>query len=208
MDHTDPFSRPVPVSVPKLLVGLGSALAVAAAIASFTFTSTLARAAGIPEHLTWLWPVVVGLTVALIACTFITLVGIRDEKVTSLVRFYELLLIAAVLASICGNVLAISRDPMQLGILEIATVVSVPPLCLMICVGNYLLLTAVVPVRIVAAIREDDWRLRVLGIPGAPSSQKDPNPAHDDGSSWWDQHRSEARTPAAPPTPTAPRPRR
>ncbi|MEV6063068.1 DUF2637 domain-containing protein [Nocardia asteroides] len=203
MDHTDPFPRPVPFTVPKLLVGLGATLAVAAAIASFTFTSTLARTAGVPENLTWLWPVVVGLTVALVACTFITLVGIRDDKTTSLVRVYELLLVAAVLISIFGNVLAISRDPIEMGILEIATVVSVPPLCLMICVGNYLLLAAVVPVRIVAAIREDDWRLRVLGIPGASAQAKDANPAHHDG--WWDQYRSEARTP--PSTPTAPRAR-
>lgn len=201
MDHTDPFPRPVPFTVPKLLVGLGSLLVVAAAIASFTFTSTLARAAGVPEHLTWLWPVVVGLTVALVACTFITLVGIRDEKATSMVRVYELLLIAAVLASIFGNVLAVSRDPIEMGTLEIATVVSVPPICLMICVGNYLLLTAVVPVRIVAAIPEDDWRLRVLGIPTAPSP-KDSNPAHPDGAAWWDQHRSEARTPTTPKTRT------
>ncbi len=205
MDHTDPFPRPIPVTVPKLLVGLGSALVVAAAIASFTFTSTLARVAGVAEHLTWLWPVVVGLTVALVACTFITLVGIRDEKATSLVRVYELLLVAAVLSSICGNLLAISRDPIEMGTLGTAIVVSIPPICLMICVGNYLLLTAVVPVRIVAAIREDDWRLRVLGIPSTSMPPKDPNPSHDDGPSWWDQHRSEARTPSA--TPTAPRTR-
>ncbi|PKV98558.1 uncharacterized protein DUF2637 [Nocardia fluminea] len=198
MDHTDPFPRPIPVTVPKLLVGLGSALVVAAAIASFTFTSTLARVAGVPEHLTWLWPVVVGLTVALVACTFITLVGIRDEKATSLVRVYELLLVAAVLTSICGNLLAISRDPIEMGTLGTAIIVSVPPLCLMICVGNYLLLTAVVPVRIVAAIREDDWRLRVLGIPSESSPSKEPAPARHD-SDWWDQHRSEARTPPATP---------
>ncbi|MEU4811321.1 hypothetical protein AB0H20_19160 [Nocardia fluminea] len=179
-------------------MGLGSALVVAAAIASFTFTSTLARVAGVPEHLTWLWPVVVGLTVALVACTFITLVGIRDEKATSLVRVYELLLVAAVLTSICGNLLAISRDPIEMGTLGTAIIVSVPPLCLMICVGNYLLLTAVVPVRIVAAIREDDWRLRVLGIPSESSPSKDPAPARHD-SDWWDQHRSEARTPPATP---------
>lgn len=203
MDHTDPFPRPVPVTVPKLLVGLGSALVVAAAIASFTFTSTLARVAGVPGHLTWLWPVVLGLTVALVACTFITLVGIRDEKATSMVRVYELLLIGAVLISICGNVLAISRDPIAMGTLETAIVVSVPPLCLMICVGNYLLLTAVVPVRIVAAIPQDDWRLRVLGIPSSSLPPKDPNPAHHDSPSWWDQHRSEARTPAQTPTPKA-----
>ncbi|MFD6394056.1 DUF2637 domain-containing protein [Nocardia sp. NPDC055029] len=183
-------------------MGLGSLLVVAAAIASFTFTSTLARAAGIPEGLTWLWPVVVGLTVALVACTFITLVGIRDEKATSMVRVYELLLVAAVLASIFGNVLAISRDPIEMGTLEIATVVSVPPICLMICVGNYLLLTAVVPVRIVAAIPEDDWRLRVLGIPTAPVPPKDSNPSPHDGAAWWDQHRSEARTPTTPKTRT------
>ncbi|MFD6397346.1 DUF2637 domain-containing protein [Nocardia sp. NPDC060249] len=202
MDHTDPFPRPIPVTVPKLLVGLGAALGVAAAIASFTFTSTLARVAGVPEHLTWLWPVVVGLTVALVACTFITLVGIRDEKATSLVRVYELLLMAAVLSSIFGNLLSISRDPIEMGTLGTAIVVSVPPICLMICVGNYLLLTAVVPVRIVAAIREDDWRLRVLGIPGAQSPSKDTNPTPHDSDSWWDQHRSEARTP-----PTTPRTR-
>jgi hypothetical protein len=201
MDHTDPFPRPIPVTVPKLLVGLGSALVVAAAIASFTFTSTLARVAGVPEHLTWLWPVVVGLTVALVACTFITLVGIRDEKATSLVRVYELLLVAAVLTSICGNLLSISRDPIAMGTLGTAIVVSVPPICLMICVGNYLLLTAVVPVRIVAAIREDDWRLRVLGIPSESPPSKEPAPARHD-SDWWDQHRSEARTP-----PTTPRTR-
>ncbi|MFE5475709.1 MULTISPECIES: hypothetical protein [unclassified Nocardia] len=183
-------------------MGLGSALVVAAAIASFTFTSTLARVAGVPEHLTWLWPVVVGLTVALVACTFITLVGIRDEKATSLVRVYELLLVGAVLSSICGNLLSISRDPIEMGTLGTAIVVSVPPICLMICVGNYLLLTAVIPVRIVAAIREDDWRLRVLGIPGAPSSSKGSPPAQHDSDSWWDQHRSEARTP-----PTTPRTR-
>ncbi|MFD3745441.1 DUF2637 domain-containing protein [Nocardia sp. NPDC058633] len=176
-------------------------MVVAAAIASFTFTSTLARVAGVPEHLTWLWPVVVGLTVALVACTFITLVGIRDERATSLVRVYELLLVAAVLSSICGNLLSISRDPIEMGTLGTAIVVSVPPLCLMICVGNYLLLTAVVPVRIVAAIREDDWRLRVLGIPSTPGPSRDPGPAHDDAPSWWDQHRSEARTP--PTTPKA-----
>ncbi|MFD3702171.1 DUF2637 domain-containing protein [Nocardia sp. NPDC058658] len=186
--------------MPKLLVGLGAALAVAAAIASFTFTSTLAQAAGVPEHLTWLWPVVVGLTVALIACTFITLVGIRDEKATSLVRVYELLLVAAVLSSICGNLLSISRNPVEMGTLGTAIVVSLPPICLMICVGNYLLLTAVVPVRIVAAIREDDWRLRVLGIPSAPTPTKDLPDR--DSDSWWDQHRSEARTP-----PTTPRTR-
>ncbi len=197
MDHSDPFPRPVPFTVPKLLVGLGSLLVVAAAITSFTFTSTLARAAGVPEHLTWLWPVVVGLTVALVACTFITLVGIRDEKATSMVRVYELLLVAAVLASIIGNVLAISRAPIEMGTLETATVVSLPPLCLMICVGNYLLLTAVVPVRIVASIPEDDWRLRVLGIPSAPSPSRESSPQRQDGAAWWDQHRTEARTPAA-----------
>ncbi|MFE3543840.1 hypothetical protein ACFXK0_12810 [Nocardia sp. NPDC059177] len=180
---------------------LGSALVVAAAIASFTFTSTLARAAGIPEHLTWMWPVVVGLTVALVACTFITLVGIQDVRTTSLVRVYELLLVAAVLASVFGNVLAISRGPIEMGTFGVATVVSIPPICLMICVGNYLLLTAVVPVRIVAAIREDDWRLRVLGIPNTPAPQKDPSPAPQDGAAWWDQYRSEARTP--PPTPVS-----
>ncbi|MFC8384456.1 hypothetical protein [Nocardia sp. NPDC057272] len=179
-------------------MGLGSALVVAAAIASFTFTSTLARVAGVPEHLTWLWPVVVGLTVALVACTFITLVGIRDEKATSLVRVYELLLVAAVLSSICGNLLSISRDPIEMGTLGTAIVVSVPPICLMICVGNYLLLTAVVPVRIVAAIREDDWRLRVLGIPSESPPSKEPTPTRHD-SDWWDQHRSEARTPPATP---------
>ncbi|MFD4356171.1 hypothetical protein ACFWPX_26720 [Nocardia sp. NPDC058518] len=173
-------------------------MVVAAAIASFTFTSTLARVAGIPEHLTWMWPVVVGLTVALVACTFITLVGIRDEKATSLVRVYELLLVGAVLSSICGNLLSISRDPIEMGTLGTAIVVSVPPICLMICVGNYLLLTAVVPVRIVAAIREDDWRLRVLGIPSASAPPKDSNPSHHDDA-WWDQHRSEARTPPATP---------
>ncbi|MGY0499604.1 DUF2637 domain-containing protein [Nocardia sp. FBN12] len=182
-----------------MLVGLGSALVVAAAIASFTFTATLARVAGVPEHLTWLWPVVVGLTVALVACTFITLVGIRDEKATSLVRVYELLLVAAVLSSICGNLLSISRDPIEMGTLGTAIVVSVPPVCLMICVGNYLLLTAVVPVRIVAAIREDDWRLRVLGIPNAPLPPKYSNLPDQDSASWWDQHRSEARTPPATP---------
>ncbi|MFE6921837.1 hypothetical protein ACFVAV_12370 [Nocardia sp. NPDC057663] len=202
MDHTDPFPRPVPFTVPKLLVGLGSLLVVAAAIASFTFTSTLARAAGVPEHLTWLWPVVVGLTVALVASTFVTLVGIRDEKITPMVRVYELLLVAAVLASICGNLLAISRDPIEMGTLGTATVVSIPPICLMICVGNYLLLAAVVPVRIVASIREDDWRLRVLGIPSAPAQPKDSNPSHHDGAAWWDQHRSEARTPTTPKTRT------
>ncbi|MFC9473205.1 hypothetical protein ACFTS5_13585 [Nocardia sp. NPDC056952] len=179
-------------------MGLGSALVVAAAIASFTFTSTLARVAGVPEHLTWLWPVVVGLTVALVACTFITLVGIRDEKATSLVRVYELLLVAAVLSSICGNLLSISRDPIEMGTLGTAIVVSVPPICLMICVGNYLLLTAVVPVRIVAAIREDDWRLRVLGIPSESPPSKESTPTRHD-SDWWDQHRSEARTPPATP---------
>ncbi|MFC4127773.1 DUF2637 domain-containing protein [Nocardia rhizosphaerae] len=196
MDHPDPFPRPVPFTVPKLLVGLGSALVVAAAIASFAFTSPLAQATGVPDHLAWLWPVVVGLTVALLACTFITLVGIRDEKATSLVRVYELLLVAAVLASVAGNMLALSRDPLAMGTLETAIVISVPPLCLMICVGNYLLLAAVVPVRIVATIREDDWRLRVLGIPPAPG------PAKDSGSgstAWWDQHRTEARTPTAAP---------
>ncbi|MGW4633508.1 DUF2637 domain-containing protein [Nocardia sp. NPDC004415] len=187
--------------MPKLLVGLGSALVVAAAIASFTFTSTLARAAGIPEHLTWLWPVVVGLTVALLAGTFLTLVGIRDERATSLVRVYELLLVAAVLASICGNVLSISRGPIVMSTLEIATVVSVPPLCLMVCVGNYLLLTAVVPVRIVASVREDDWRLRALRVPTAPPSPKGTDPTPQDGAAWWDQYRSEARTPSPTPTP-------
>ncbi|MFC4376141.1 DUF2637 domain-containing protein [Nocardia halotolerans] len=188
--------------MPKLLVGLGAVLVVAAAIASFTFTSTLARVAGVPEHLTWLWPLVVGLTVALVACTFITLVGIRDEKATSLVRFYELLLVATVLSSIGGNVLSISRDPIQMGSLATTIVVSVPAICLMICVGNCLLLTAVVPVRIVAAIPEDDWRLRVLGIPSAPLPPKNPDPSHPDGASWWEQHRNEARTP-----PTTPRAR-
>ncbi|WP_410872768.1 DUF2637 domain-containing protein [Nocardia sp. A7] len=177
-------------------------MVVAAAIASFTFTSTLAQVVGVPGHLTWLWPVVVGLTVALLACTFITLVGIRDEKATSLVRVYELLLVAAVLCSICGNLLSISRDPIQMGTLGTAIVVSVPPVCLMICVGNYLLLTAVVPVRIVASIREDDWRLRVLGIQNAPVPPKDSNLPDRDSASWWDQHRSEARTP-----PTTPRTR-
>lgn len=201
MDHTDPYPRPVPFTVPKLLVGLGSALVVAAAIASFTFTSTLARAAGIPEHLTWLWPVVVGLTVALLAGTFLTLVGIRDERATSLVRVYELLLVAAVLASICGNVLSISRDPIVMSTLEIATVVSVPPLCLMVCVGNYLLLTAVVPVRIVASVREDDWRLRALRVPTAPPPPKGTDPTPQDSAAWWDQYRSEARTPSPTPTP-------
>ncbi|WP_218716088.1 DUF2637 domain-containing protein [Nocardia sp. MH4] len=199
MDHTDPFPRPVPFTVPKLLVGLGLVLVVAAAIASFTFTSTLAQVAGIPEDLTWLWPVVAGLTVALVACTFITLVGIRDEKATGLVRVYELLLVAAVLASICGNVVAISRGPIELGTFGIATVVAIPPVCLMICVGNYLLLTAVVPVRIVAAIREDDWRLRALGIPSPSSPPKDPNVAPSESASWWDQYRSEARTPPTTP---------
>ncbi|MFB7873808.1 DUF2637 domain-containing protein [Nocardia sp. NPDC056064] len=182
-------------------MGLGSALVVAAAIASFTFTSTLARAAGIPEHLTWLWPVVVGLTVALLAGTFLTLVGIRDERATSLVRVYELLLVAAVLASICGNVLSISRGPIVMSTLEIATVVSVPPLCLMVCVGNYLLLTAVVPVRIVASVREDDWRLRALRVPTAPPPPKGTDPTPQDSAAWWDQYRSEARTPSPTPTP-------
>ncbi|WP_336087280.1 DUF2637 domain-containing protein [Nocardia sp. SSK8] len=196
MEHSDPYPRPVPFTVPKLLVVLGSVLVVAAAIASFTFTASLAEVAGIPEHLTWLWPVVVGLTVALLAGTFLTLVGIRDERATSLVRVYELLLVAAVLASICGNVLAISREPTEMGILEIATVVSVPPLCLMVCVGNYLLLTAVMPVRIVASIREDDWRLRALRIPTPTATPpKDTDPAHPDSAAWWDQYRSEARTP-------------
>ncbi|WP_278265383.1 DUF2637 domain-containing protein [Nocardia sp. AG03] len=183
-------------------MGLGSALVVAAAIASFTFTATLARAAGIPVHLTWLWPVVVGLTVALLAGTFLTLVGIRDDRATSLVRVYELLLVAAVLASICGNVLAVSRDPIVLSTLEIATVVSVPPLCLMVCVANYLLLTAVVPVRIVASVREDDWRLRALRVPATPPP-KSTDTAPQDSAAWWDQYRSEARTPSTTPTPRA-----
>ncbi|MEV0063542.1 hypothetical protein [Nocardia sp. NPDC050718] len=199
MDHTDPFPRPVPFTVPKLLVGLGLLLVVAAAIASFTFTSTLARIAGVPEDLTWLWPVVAGLTVALVACTFITLVGIRDEKATSLVRVYELLLVAAVLASVFGNVIAIAREPIELGTLGIATVVAIPPVCLMICVGNYLLLTAVVPVRIVAAIPEDDWRLRALGIPSPSAPPKEPSAAPNESASWWDQYRSEARTPPTTP---------
>ncbi len=199
MDHSDRFPRPVPVTVPKLLVGLGAVLVVAAAIASFTFTSTLAGVAGVPEHLTWLWPLVVGLTVALVACTFITLVGIRDEKATSLVRFYELLLLVTVLASICGNVLSISRDPIRMGTLATAIVVSVPPICLIVCVGNCLLLTAVVPVRIVAAIPQDDWRLRVLGIPSTPAPSKDQEAAQQESASWWDQHRNEARTPPATP---------
>ncbi|MFF2083486.1 DUF2637 domain-containing protein [Nocardia sp. NPDC058176] len=200
MDPTDPYPRPVPFTVPKLLVGLGSLLVVAAAIASFTFTSTFARAAGIPADLTWLWPVVSGLTVALVACTFITLVGIRDDRATSLVRVYELLLIAAVLASVGGNMLALTRDPIVLGTIETATVVAIPPLCLMVCVANYLLLTAVVPVRIVASIREDDWRLRVLGIPSSSPPSKDPVAAsRGDSAAWWDQHRGEARTPPAAP---------
>lgn len=156
MDGSDrtPDSVPAfPFRMPRLLVGLGAALVIAAAVASFSFTATLARVAGVSAGLAWLWPVVIGLTVAVIAYTYVMVAGLRYERITPLSWFYQLLLVGLALASIAGNVLVISRNPTAMGTLGVATVVSVPPMCLMACVCNYVVLAAIIPNRIVSSIQ-------------------------------------------------------
>ncbi|WP_054814496.1 hypothetical protein [Nocardia arizonensis] len=185
------FPRQVWFVMPRILQGLALALVVAAGIGSFTFTATLAKAAGVPEYLTWLWPVVVGLTVAQVAYTYIVLFGLSEahDRLKPLHWFYLLLMAGFAVASVVGNVTVISRNPTDLGTGETMTVVAVPPVFLLLCVCGYVLLDTIIPNQIEASLREKAATHRPTHYIGRDLFDRPAPPDVDDV--WWKQDGSD-----------------
>ncbi|MET9030469.1 hypothetical protein ABZW96_33355 [Nocardia sp. NPDC004168] len=193
----DRYPRPVLFTMPWMLSGLSAVLVLAASIASFSFTSTLARLAGVPEGLAWLWPVVVGLSVAQIAYTYVMLARMPHERIKPLALVYQLLLVSAALVSVGGNVSVISPRPTELSTGEITAVVSVAPACLVCCVCGYVVLAVIIPARIEASIRDIHIRESAERVARLARSAAiaDAQPASSDSpeeTPWWKQHRAGA----------------
>ncbi|MFI9638117.1 hypothetical protein ACIHAX_36070 [Nocardia sp. NPDC051929] len=190
----DRYPRPVLFTMPWTLNSLAAVLVVAASIASFSFTATMARVAGVPEALTWLWPVVSGLAVAQIAYTYVMLARMPHDRIKPLSYLYLALLAAAAWVSVAENVLVITRNPTELDTLEIATVVAVPPVCLVCCVSSYALLSMIIPSRIEASIRDVGIRERARLVSGIdPTRAGDIEPTRStiprEPTPWWQQYK-------------------
>lgn len=120
--------------VNRVAVVSASVLIAVAAVASFTFGHHLARLAGTPSIIAWLWPIVVGLTVFQIAYCYV-MVGTLPYR-TGIIRLYfGVLLLSGVAASVVGNAFNIT-NPGELSLATKAIVGAVPPLCLLLVVLN------------------------------------------------------------------------
>ncbi|MFI7664677.1 hypothetical protein [Nocardia sp. NPDC049526] len=122
------------LSVTRVAVVSASVLIAVAAVASFAFAHHLARLAGTPSTIAWLWPIVVGLTVFQIAYCYV-MVGTLPYR-TGIVRLYfGVLLLSGVAAGVLGNAFN-ATDPGELSPAAKAIMSAVPPLCLLLMVLN------------------------------------------------------------------------
>ncbi|MFI6362211.1 hypothetical protein ACIBG0_05625 [Nocardia sp. NPDC050630] len=120
--------------VNRVAVVSASVLIAVAAVASFTFGHHLARLAGTPSILAWLWPIVVGLTVFQIAYCYV-MVGTLPYRTGVIRLYFGVLLVIGVAASIGGNAFNLT-DPVELALAAKAIVGAIPPLCLLLLVLN------------------------------------------------------------------------
>ncbi|WP_433761490.1 hypothetical protein [Nocardia sp. CA-135398] len=120
--------------VNRVAIVCASVLIALAAVASFMFGHHLARLAGTPPIIAWLWPIVVGLTVFQIAYCYV-MVGTLPYR-TGIIRLYfGILLLGGVAAAVVGNAFN-ATDPGELPLIAKAAVGAVPPLCLLLVVLN------------------------------------------------------------------------
>lgn len=122
------------LSVNRVAVVSASVLIAVAAVASFAFAHHLARLAGTPSTIAWLWPIVVGLTVFQIAYCYV-MVGTLPYR-TGIIRLYfGVLLLSGVAAGVLGNAFN-ATDPGELSLAAKAIMGAIPPLCLLLVVLN------------------------------------------------------------------------
>ncbi|WP_280406601.1 hypothetical protein [Nocardia carnea] len=190
MDYEDKIPDHVLFLLPRELIGLGMVLVVVAGTASFSFTATLARVAGVPEPLAWLYPVTGGLVVAVIAYSWVTLAGSPYKHVASLAWWYAALLVVFFAGSVAGNVFVITRPPTPMDTLEIMTVVWLPPLCLLCCLFNQALLATVGPARARSSLRESGqraWAAQMAAFGKVPPFAPKPRD-QEEQQPWWNHY--------------------
>ncbi|WP_433723908.1 hypothetical protein ACQP0C_25770 [Nocardia sp. CA-129566] len=122
------------LSVHRIALAFASVLIALAAVASFAFAHHLARLAGTPSTIAWLWPIVVAFTVFQIAYYYVMVATLPYR--TRIIRLYfGLLLLGGVAVGVLGNAFN-ATDPGELSLSAKAIVSAVPPLCLLLIVLN------------------------------------------------------------------------
>ncbi|GGL44352.1 hypothetical protein [Nocardia jinanensis] len=190
MDHVDRIPDHRLFRLPRGLIRLGMALIVVAGTTAFSFTATLARVAGVPEPLAWLYPVTGGLVIAVIAYSWVALSRSPYKRVAAMAWPYLGLLVVFFGGSVAGNVFVITRPPTPMDTLEIVMIVWLPPLCVLGCLFNHALL-ATMPARARSSIREDGLRSQAAFIGTIKKPPSTPTPGdQEEEQPWWNRYGS------------------
>lgn len=122
------------LSVNRVAVASASVLMALAAVASFLFGHHLARLAGTPSTIAWLWPIVMGCTVFQIAYCYV-MVGTLAYRSRIVRLYFGVLLLSGVTVGVFGNAFN-ATDPAELSLAVKTAIAAVPPLCLLLVVVN------------------------------------------------------------------------